>query len=131
MNRNWLDDVIILNESDDPQTAGDVLVYRSEGDLARHLEDWYVKEVKHLALTGSGDKAILGLKGSSVVVERREPFSAGLSLLHQWLTAIAKHVHSARSDLARKGKVQLGSLEAQGVLPHTIEGLIAYVGFVK
>ncbi len=129
MNGVWLDDVIVVNENDDPQRAGDVQVYRSEGDVGRQLEHWYVNDVMHLALTGAGDKAILGLRGDLVIVERREPFAAGSTLLLQWLTAKAQHFLTVRTARARKGKVQLGTLEAKGVLPDSIDGLLAYVGF--
>ncbi len=129
MNRNWLDDIIVVNENDDLQRIGDIQVYRSEGDLGRKLERWYVNEVIHMALTGTGDKAILGLRGDLVIVERREPYAAGASMLHQWLTAKAQATLSSRKERERQGKAQLGMLEAKGILPETIEGLIAYVGF--
>ncbi len=125
---NWLEDVIVVNENIDPQMAGDVQVYRHEVAVGLQLEHWYVDE-PHMALTGIGDKAILGLRGSLVIVERREPFADGAQLLNQWLTAKALHLLSVRRDRARKGKVQLSALEAQGVLPETVEGLLVYVGF--
>jgi len=128
MNRNWLNDVIVVNDNNDPEKPGDVQVYRNEGDVGRQLEHWYVNE-SHMALTGTGDKAILGLRGNLVIIERREPFAEGIQLLSQWLTAKAQHLHSVRRDRAQKGKVQLGALEAQGIIPETVEGLIAYVGF--
>jgi hypothetical protein len=131
MTGNWLADVIVLNDNPDPVRAGDVQIYRNEGDLGRQLEHWYVDDVAHLALTGTGDKAILGLRDRLVIVERREPFAEGAAVLQQWLTVTAQHVLAARTERARKGKVQLGTLEAQGVLPDSTEGLIAYIGFQK
>jgi hypothetical protein len=128
---HWLDDVIIVNESSDPEIAGDVQIYRNEGDVGRQLEHWYVSDVEHLALTGTGQKAALGLRGKLVVVDRVEPFPAGPSLLSTWLEATARHSLSVRTERARKGQTQLGALGARGVLPTTTEGLIAYIGFMK
>lgn len=128
---NWLDDVVVVNESSDPKLAGDVQIYRSEGDVSRQLEHWYVGDVEHLALTGTGHKATLGLRDKLVVVERVEPFPAGPAMLNAWLTATAQHLLSTRTERARKGKAELGALEARGVLPTSIEGLIAYIGFMK
>ncbi len=45
--------------------------------------------------------------------------------------ATAQHLLSVRTNRERKGKQHLGCLEAQGVLPDSIEGLIAYIGFMK
>lgn len=131
MTANWLDDVIIVNESNTPAIAGDVQIYRNEGDVGRQLEHWYVSDVEHLALTGLGDRATLGLRGSLVVVERREKWAEGPEMLRGWLIATAQHLLAARTDRERKGKLHLGRSEAQGVLPDTIEGLIAYIGFTK
>lgn len=128
---NWLDDVIVVNESGDLCVAGDVQIYRNEGDVGRQLEDWYVNEVDHLALTGTGRKATLGLRHMVVVVERLEPFAEGPALLYVWLRSTAQHLLSVRMERAHKGKGHLGSLEAEGVLPETVEGLIAYIGFMK
>jgi hypothetical protein len=128
---HWLDDVIVVNENRDPEVAGDVQIYRNEGDVGRQLEHWYVSDVEHLALTGTGQKVALGLRDKLVVVERVEPFSTGSALLKGWLDATAQHLLSVRTERARKGKTQLGALEARGVLPTTTEGLIAYIGFMK
>lgn len=127
---NWLDHVIVVNESNDPAVAGDVQIYLNEDAVSRHLEHWYVHE-KHLALTGTGQKAKLGLRDELVVIERVEPFPAGPALLNSWLKITAEHVLSARVVRSRKGNLQPGALEEQGALPTTIEGLIAYIGFVK
>jgi hypothetical protein len=128
---HWLDDVIVVNENCDPLVAGDVQIYRNEGDVGRQLEHWYVGDVEHLALTRTGQKAALGLRDKLVVVERLESFPAGPALLNRWLEATAQHLLSVRTERAQKGKAQLGTLEARGVLPTTTEGLIAYIGFTK
>ena len=127
----WLEDVIIVNDNNaDVPRAGDVTVYRNEGELTHHLEYWYVNE-PHLALTGIGDRAVLGLCEKLVIVERREPYADGRRLLIQWLTAKAKYVLQLRRERAKRRKIKLGKMEAQGLLPDTVEGLIAYVGFDK
>ena len=46
-----------------------------------------------------------------------------------WLTATARHVQDTRQKRAEKGKVVLGDCEKRGVLPSTVEGLIAHIGF--
>lgn len=125
----WLDDVIIVNESDDPAVAGDVQIYRNEGDLGRDLEAWYVADVPHLALTGSGQKATLGVRDRRVVVERVEPFAGGPGLVTSWLEASARRLHAVRAERELKGKAHLGKLERRGVLPASTEGLLAYIGF--
>jgi hypothetical protein len=127
----WLDDVVIVNESSDLEIAGDVQIYRSEGDVGRRLEHWYVGDVEHLALTGTGQKATLGLRDKLVVIERVEPFPPGPAMLKAWLRASAQRMLSTRIERARKGKAELGALEARGVLPTSTEGLIAYIGFMK
>lgn len=131
MNTSWLDDVIVVNESNTPEIGGDVQIYRNETDMGRQLEHWYVSDVEHFVLTGTGDRATLGLRGRLVVVERREKFAEGPEMLRAWLTGSARHVLSVRTARERKGKQCLGRLEAQGVLPDSIEGLIAYIGFMK
>jgi len=73
---NWLDDVVVVNESSDPTIAGYIQTYRSEGDVGRQLEHWYVSDVDHLALTGTRPKATLGPRDELVVVERVEPLPA-------------------------------------------------------
>jgi len=52
-------------------------------------------------------------------------------MLNACLTATAQHLLSTRTEHARKGKLELGALEARGVLPTSTEGLIAYIGFYK
>lgn len=128
---NWLDDVIVVNESGDPTVATELQIYRNEGDVGRQLEHWYVSDVEHLALTGTGRKAILGLQGKLVVVERVEPFVEGPAMLNDWLRATAHQLLSVRTERARKRKGRLGNLEAKGILPESVEGLIAYIGFMK
>jgi hypothetical protein len=120
-----------LNENSDPTVAGDVQIYRNEGALGRQLEHWFVGDAAHLALTGTGQKAKLGLRDTLVVVERVESFPEGPALLNNWLKATANHVLCVRRERSGKGKLLLGALEAQGILPTTTEGLIAYIGFVN
>lgn len=59
----------------------------------------------------------LSVRGKLVIVERREKFPEGPEMLRGWLTATAQHILAVRTERARKGKMHLGVLEAQGVLP--------------
>ncbi|MBL8531465.1 MAG: hypothetical protein JNK94_07000 [Hyphomonadaceae bacterium] len=128
---DWLSDVIVVNESSDPQIAGDVQVYRNATDVSYQLEHWYVGDVEHLALDGLGRRVVLGLDGNKVVVERTEPCPDGQALLLSWLLVLAQHLRKVRLDRATKKHFDLGAAEASGVLPTTVEGLIAYVGFLR
>ena len=40
---NWLDEVVVVNESKDERLPGDVSIYRSIGDACEALEYWWVK----------------------------------------------------------------------------------------
>lgn len=126
---NWLTDVIVLNESGDPEVNGDVQVYRNASDLSYQLEHWYVGDVEHLALDGLGRRVVLGLDGHRVIVERIEEYPEGPALLRSWLFSLAQHLRKVRIERATKKRFELGAAETSGVLPQTIEGLIAYVGF--
>lgn len=51
---NWLDEVIIVNDSKEERVAGDVSVYRSEGDALGHMEAWAVADSEVHAFTANG-----------------------------------------------------------------------------
>jgi hypothetical protein len=128
---DWLEDVIVVNESKDQRVAGDVSAFRGPGDACRYLEPWWVADNEGFALNGLGQQVTFGVCENSVVIERCEPMTGGVQILLDWLRATALHVHEARTSRAQKGKLVLGRLEASGVLPQSIEGLIAYIGFSK
>lgn len=132
--RNWLEDVAIVNESRDERVAGGVLVFRNAGDACSHLEHWWVENAEGFAFTALGDRLILGVDPSGrVVVERREACMDGGEIVESWLRHSAGSVLAARRhrSAARWRTTKLGEVEARGVLPDTIEGLIAYIGFTR
>lgn len=131
MTANWLKEIIILNENADPLRPGDVQIFRSALGVCHHLEPWYVNEVAHLALSGIGDRVVLGVAGKNVVIERTETYEGGLDLLRTWLEPTALHIHNMRIDAEKKKKLARGSLVPDGVMPDSIEALIAYIGFEK
>jgi hypothetical protein len=128
--RQWLSDVVIVNESSSETAPGDVTVYRSIGEACRALEYWWVEESRGHAFTASGDRLILTVDESrSVTVDRREPCASGTAIVREWLRSAAYSVLQARKARAAKRKVFLTLFEEGGSLPSTVEGLIAYVGF--
>lgn len=130
--RSWLKELIVLNEllaRDDPWLAGDVVIFQSALGLQNHLQPWWINEVAHYALSGIGDRVILGVRGGKVVVERTEECPQGPEMLREWLEPTAKRIHQMRADAHKKHKVAAGSLLPDGEMPQTLEGLIAYVGF--
>jgi hypothetical protein len=65
-----------------------------------------------------------------VSVEGYEARPDGPQIVLGWLRHSAEAVGNTRRKRAAKGKICLGRAKAEGVLPTSIEGLIAYVGFV-
>ena len=130
----WLHDILLVNESTSGVEAEpeDVDVFRSVAAACRYLEPWWVEEGYGFAFSAAGDRIVLGVDTSGgVVLARREPCAEGSGIVRSWLRDSAEAVLEVRRAKAAKGKVLLGAAEAQGVLPTTIEGLIAYVGFVE
>ena len=129
----WLHDIILVNDSGrgDDLEARNVDVFRSAGDACGYLEHWWVEERHGLALTAAGEQVALGVDGDRVVVDGYEPRSDGQQIVLSWLRHSAQAILDARRHKAAKGKVRLGEVEAEGVLPTSIEGLIAYIGFIK
>lgn len=127
---SWLDEVIVVNESKDERTPGDVSIYRSEGDAFTHLEAWWVENAEGFVFTASGVRLILGVGLSGeVIVARREADPEGPDIVLGWLRALAQVTLEARNRVAQNGKAILSQAEEQGALPTTLEGLLAYIGF--
>lgn len=127
---NWLEDIVLVNESGDPLVAGDVSVFRSAGDACQYLEHWWVEQNEGFAFSATGERLLFGVDAARrVVVRSRESCPEGEVIVTSWLFNLAVAVRQARRAHAAKGKVSVGDLEKVGVLPTTIEGLIAYVGF--
>ena len=133
MDDPWLHDIMLVNESTSGVEAEpeDVDVFRSMAAACRYLEPWWVEEGHGFAFSAAGDRIVLGVENDRVVVERREPCAEGTEIVRSWLRHSAEALLAMRRAKAAKGKVLLGAAEAQGVLPTSIEGLVAYVGFVE
>jgi hypothetical protein len=125
----WLRDVIIVNESKDERAAGDVSIFRTEYDACRTLEPTDVTNKEYLAFNGVGERVSFGVDRLHVVIQRREQEPSGIEIVHRWLTETVTHAHEVRKEKANRGKLKLGREESHGVLPNTIEGFIAYLGF--
>lgn len=131
---NWLEEVVILNDSNgsdiDEGVPGDVSIYRSEGDALRELEPWAVEDSQISAFNAAGKRLILGLgEAGQVIIVRREDCPDGSEIVLRWLTYLAYSIVDARVRVAQKGRVVLSGYEEAGVIPTTVEGLIAYIGF--
>lgn len=126
---NWLDEVIIVNESNDERVPGAVSVHRSEGDALNSLEDWWVANSEGFAFTASGLRLVLDVTDGGVVISRREECSDGSEIVLVWLRSHAQAVLAARQRHAQQGRTILSRAEEEGHLPASIEGLLAYIGF--
>lgn len=69
--------------------------------------------------------------GELAFVIDNHPGEPDLDTLTSWLSATAKHILDVRRQKAQEkhSDTALGDLETKDVLPATIEGLIAYIGF--
>jgi hypothetical protein len=126
---DWLADVTIVNESGAPDDPGDVSIFRSAAEACRYLEHWWVEENEGTARNGRGDRVVLGVEGRKVVVQAIAADPNGSSILLVWLRHAAKALLDARQQKARRNRGLLSRSEQLGVLPETVEGLIAYIGF--
>ncbi len=88
---DWLDEVVVLNESKDETISGDISVYRSEGDAFRDIEAWWVESAEGFAFTATGMRLALGVGPSGeVIVIRREECSEGPAIVLGWLRVLAQ-----------------------------------------
>ena len=126
---DWLRDIILVNEGGSRLGPGDLSLFRSAGDACRYLEPWWVEERHGHAFTASGEAVTLATDGGQVVVQGYEAHPDGPAVVHAWLRHSAAAILEARRHKAAKGKIRLGHAEDAGVLPTSIEGLIAYIGF--
>jgi hypothetical protein len=126
---NWLDDVVVLNESRDERIPGDVSVHRSEGDACSSIEAWWVENSEGFAFSATGMRLVLDIETSGqVVVVRREECPEGTAIVLGWLQALAQTTLEARNRVAHEGRAILSYAEEEGALPTTVEGLLAYIG---
>jgi hypothetical protein len=130
MTNDWLADIVVVNENRHEATAGDISVFRSAGEACSWLEHWWVENGEGFAFTAAGDRLTLGVDDKDrVIVAGQQDTPGGTEIVLGWLRAYAAAVLDARRALAKKGKVTLSRPEEQGLLPESVEGLIAYVGF--
>lgn len=126
----WLADIVVVNESRNEATAGDVSVFRSAGEACGWLEHWWVETGKGFAFTAAGHRLTLGVDDKDrVTVTGQQAVPDGGEVVWGWLRAHAGGVLDARRAKAQRGKAMLSRSEERGELPTSIEGLIAYVGF--
>lgn len=126
---NWLDDIVVVNESKDERLPGDVSLHRSVGDACEALESWWVKNGEGYAFTASGIRLVLTAEQHGLVtVASREECPEGPAIVASWLLSLAETALEARRRVAQSGRAILSEAEENGTLPVSIEGLIAYIG---
>jgi hypothetical protein len=127
---DWLRDVLLVND-DETETPGDVMLFRNFTDARAYLEHW-ADEPGIVAFFANGNRLVIATEpNGNVSIARREEQAEGSRVVLNWLRYLAEHRLAVRRHRATKrwGRVNLGELESQGILPVTIEGLIAYLGF--
>lgn len=127
----WLSDVVVVNESSAEAFAGDISIFRSVGEACSHLEHWWVEEGHGSAYTATGERISLDTKGGAVIAIKCEAVPGGEAIVLNWLRHSAAAVLDARKIKAAKRKATLGNSEQDGILPDSVEGLIAYIGFMN
>ncbi len=126
---NWLDEIVVVNESKDEQLAGDVSLYRSVGDACEALEYWWVRNGEGYAFTASGIRLVLAAEENGLVtVASREECAEGAAFVLSWLMSLAEAALEAHKRAAQNGRAILSEAEEAGSLPTTVEGLIVYIG---
>ena len=130
---NWLEDIILVNDGPDESCPGDVMVFRNLTDARAYLEHWS-DSIDDAVFSGTGQRLIMAAdEHGDMSIQARIDRADGEAIIKAWLTRMAEAILESRRYRAAKRlgwrRVNLGELEAQGVLPATVEGLIAYVGF--
>ena len=130
---SWLADVLLVNDCPEWRQPGDVMVFRNFDDARSYLEHW-ADEPELSAVFATGDKLIIAAdEHGNISVDRREPIADGQEVVRTWLKEMAAAVLVTRRHRSTKRwrRTNLGDAEQAGVLPDTIEGLIAYTGFTR
>lgn len=107
------------------------MLFRNFTDARSYLEHW-ADEPDLVAFFANGDRLMIATDPhGNVSIARREEQAEGGSVVLNWLRHMAALRLAARRHRATKrwGRVYLGEQESEGVLPETVEGLIAYLGF--
>ena len=126
---DWLDEIVVINESTDERTAGKITVYRSEGDALASLTQWPVLKGQVFAFSASGTRLLISISGDGYgLVAVRQQTVEGPAIARDWLEALARQTLDQRTRDARTRGVSLNRLEQRGTLPESAESLLAYVG---
>jgi hypothetical protein len=128
---SWLHDIVLVNDGPDEACPGDVDVFRNLTDARAYLEHW-AECLDCAVFSGAGQRLIMAAdQHGNVSIQARIDRVDGQAIIKAWLTRMAQAILESRRYRAGKSwkRVNLGELEAQGILPDTVEGLIAYVGF--
>ena len=129
---NWLHDVVIYNESDEYAAPGDISVHRNVAEMCVGLEAWMVEGGGiGFALNGLGHRIDLEMEGDTAIghVRRDEPDPdmVKIWLRHMALAILETRRHRAKKHWLWGTRDRLGPQEERGVLPETVEGLLAYI----
>jgi hypothetical protein len=132
--KSWLSDVAVFNESNEYAVPGDVSTYRNISEMCSGMEAWMVEGGGiGFSLNGLGQAIKLEMDGEQVVGSVVENSKPDLVTLTIWLRSAAEAVQEARSIKSKKkpwffgAPPILGKAEVEGVMPDTIEGLLAYI----
>jgi hypothetical protein len=123
----------VLNEGSSFFIPESVEVFRTLADMCATLEPWYVEEKCGYALTGSGVPIELTTDGISVSCKVLDDEKPETDVLTCWLAHSANSLREARLYKSKRrglffvNRPTLGSAEQEGLLPHSIEGLLAYI----
>lgn len=131
MSESWLHDIVLVNEGPSEFVPGDIFIFRCFADACSYLEHW-AEEPELTVFSGEGEQLIVKADefGNMGLIERQSR-GDGREVVSLWLRRMAEGTSAARRYRAGKRwrRIHLGEQEARGILPQTIEGLIAYVGF--
>ncbi|MEP3636352.1 MAG: hypothetical protein ABJN14_03725 [Paracoccaceae bacterium] len=135
--RNWLSDVAVSNLNDEYDLPGGITVYRNIEELSSRTYEWMLEEdgfpTVGFHLNGLGQTIKFEMDGEKVVGSVVDTAKPDLVTLTMWLRYHAENIHEDRLlKSQKKGRLfwtppTLGKAEAEGVLPDTVEGLLAYI----
>jgi hypothetical protein len=131
MSDSWLHDIVLVNDGPTESEPGDVYIFRNFADACSYLEHW-AEEPELGVFSGEGDQLLAEAdEHGNMGIIGRQSRADGREVITLWLRRMAEAVSAARRHRAGKRwrRIHLGEREAQGVLPETVEGLIAYIGF--
>lgn len=126
--RTWLEDIVVYNSGADEEDIATIEIYRNLEAMLVSVDPMIVG-AGCVAFTAGGDRVMLGVDDHRrVICEGLEPTGDhGRGVVHTWLRKLAADTLARR----RQEGLARGKREAEGVLPETIEGLIAYSGFTR